>query len=227
MATSLHIFSLNLPKGQSHFIHDMFISRMATKRILDYTPPHSSAKQLKRAMSPAEIKSPDASATVSALVTSLSPIKAKEQTFFGELSDGGVVVPLLGFDKPQREKLEQFYLSKKPVTLNNCQISLNKAGKPQVIIKSYTILKEASGTAFQTFDPNTLASPLLPVSNVFTLKEYDRVTVRVAVVIVIEAQHVSNDKVKQEVTVADNLASTTLSLWGKDIGKLKKTGDTS
>ena len=197
-------------------------SRMATKRILDVTPPHYSAKQLKRAMSPADIKSPDPSATVNALVTSLSPIKAKERTFFGELSDGGTVVPLVGFDKSQREKLEQFYHSQKPVTLNNCQISLNKAGKPQVIINSYTVLKEAPGTTFQTFNPNTLASPLLSVSNEDTLEEYDRVTVRVAVVKVNEAQHVSKDKVKQEVIVADDSASTTLSLWGEDIGKLKE-----
>ena len=192
---------------------------MASKRARDTTSPSTSSKQSKKGLSPREILSPEPSATVNALVTSLSPAKPKERLFFGELSDGEAVIPLVGFDPSQWHKLEQFQGSKKPVSLINCQVSTNKiTGKPQVIVKSYTDIREAQDTTFHVSDPNTLASPILPINEIDTLQEYDRVTIRVTVVRISDPQLLSNGKQKQDVVVADDTAAITLTLWEKDIG---------
>ena len=158
---------------------------------------------------------------VNALVTSLSPEKTKESVFYGELTDGEAVIPLLGFDKSQLRKLEEFQLSQTPVSLKNCQITLNTTtGKPQVI-KHYTVLEQSPPeTHFHIEDPNTLASPILPVSQIETLEEYDRVTIKVTVIKVKDAQLVSKGKEKQEVIVADESGSISLTRWEQDIGKL-------
>ena len=146
------------------------------KRQLNSSSPTTSNKLPKRSMSPREILSPEPSAVVSGLLTSLSPSKPKETTFYGELSDGEAVIPLVGFDKAQWRKLEHFQQSQKPLSLINCQITLNKTtGKPQVVVKNYTAVQESPNTGIHINDPNTLASPILPISHIGTLDEYDRV----------------------------------------------------
>lgn len=191
------------------------------KQQLNSSSPTTSNKLPKRSMSPREILSPEPSAVVSGLLTSLSPSKPKETTFYGELSDGEAVIPLVGFDKAQWRKLEHFRQSQKPLSLINCQITLNKTtGKPQVVVKNYTAVQESPNTGIHINDPNTLASPILPISHIGTLDEYDRVTVRAAVLKVKDPQSVSKGKTKQEIIVADESGTIPLTLWEEDIGIL-------
>ena len=140
---------------------------MATKRQLNLSSSPTTSKMPKRGISPREISSPEPAAVVNGIVTSLSPAKRKESTFYGELSDGEAVIPLLGFDKSQWHTLEHFLTSQKPLSLINCQIAVNKTtGKPQIVIKSYTGLLESSDINVHIEDPNTLASPILPISHI-------------------------------------------------------------
>ena len=71
---------------------------MATKRSPgpSTSPTCPKHPKMARSLSPREISSPEPSAVVKALVTSLSPVKPKENMFYGELSDGETVVPLVG-----------------------------------------------------------------------------------------------------------------------------------
>ena len=192
------------------------------KRQLNSLSPATSNKLPKRSMSPREILSPEPSAVLSGLLTSLSPSKPKETMFYGELSDGEAVIPLVGFDKAQWRKLEHFQQSQKPLSLINCQLPLNKTTiKPQVVVKNYTAVQESCNTGIHINDPTLLlASPILPISHIGTLDEYDRVTVRAAVLKVKDPQSVSKGKMKQDIIVADESGTIPLTLWEEDIGKL-------
>lgn len=121
---------------------------MASKRPLQFTTSASGSKKPKatpeRELSPCDISSPEANATVKGVVMSLSPEKCNKKVFFGELSYGDTVIPLVGFDKHHRDFLLSRMDSATPVTLRGCQISTNKTtGKLQVVIKTYTSLEES------------------------------------------------------------------------------------
>ena len=90
--------------------------------------------------------------------------------------------------------------------LKNCQITLNKAsGKPQVVIKSSTVIEQAGSTKITVADPATL------IDQLETLDVYDRVTVRVAILKVNDPIKVSTGKTKQEA------GNTTLTLWENEV----------
>ena len=106
------------------------------------------------------------------------------------------------------------------VTLRNCQISQNRSGKPQVVIKSYTAIEKAKEKTFTINDPTTLGSPRLHINHLDTLNDYDRVTLEVKVMKVNEQITVPTGKIKQDVIIADHTGSTTLTLWQNDINLL-------
>lgn len=174
-------------------------------------------------LSPSTIESPIEKATVNAVLTSLSPQKLPSRCFQGEQTDGDTVIPILGFDQSQRQKLQHYLDDHTPLTLQNCQISLNKVtGKYQIIIKLYTSV-EKSSVNYHITDPKTLGSPMITLSDLDNKAEYDRVTLQAKVITVNNLQVVSTGKTKQDVDIADNNTSSTITLWEDDVGVLKPT----
>lgn len=81
------------------------------------------------------------------IVTSLLPAKQTDRIFFGELSDGDAIIPLVGFDKTYRQFLYTRMDTGTPVTLRNCPINTNRTtGKLQIVVKSHTTLEESYDT---------------------------------------------------------------------------------
>ena len=96
-------------------------------------------KENKITLTPRDIISAENSASIQALVFSLSAVKARSTFFDGELTDGIKLIHAVGFDKNQHAKLMEFHTNNIPVILGNCQIQLNKIySKLEVVIHSYT-----------------------------------------------------------------------------------------
>lgn len=117
---------------------------------------------------------------MNAVITALSSAKDYHKFFQGLLSDGD---QWGGFEKGHTRQLQEIFMQKQVrVTLRNCQISLNKtSGKPQVVIKSYTVVKQSKTTTFNIPNPKTLGSPVVPINQLNTIDQYNRATLRIAV----------------------------------------------
>ena len=194
-----------------------------SKRARSTTSPHpSQSKKSRMSLSPSQLSSPEPSATVNGVVASLSPQKERSRFFHGELTDGESVVRVVGFEKEQRQKLADFYQKQQPVTIRNCQVSMNKiTGKPEVVIKSYTTLENSEET-FNIQDPKTVCSPLVSISNFSEVDPSSRVTLKIAVLKVKDPTTLSIGKRKQELVIADSTGHTTLALWEEDIDMLEE-----
>ena len=190
------------------------------KRSLTYSDTGES-KKLKGELSPGTIQSTEDHATVKGVVTSLSPVKKAERVFFGELTDGESIIPLVGFDKSHHQFLQKHMNTGTPVTLKNCQISTNRTtGKLQIVVKSHTKLEESQDKSLTVGDKNTLGSPFITIDSLSTLQDYDRATLNVTAIKVKSSIVVSNGKKKQDVVVADSTGQTTLTLWEQDVGMI-------
>ena len=183
------------------------------------TPPKVS-KTDSPPLSPSTIQSPNTNATVHALIASLSPIKPSRY-FDGELTDGDSVIRVVGFDKHHREKLHSFSDENVPITLKNCQIQLNRfKNKLEIVLKSTTTI-ERSPVHFEVTDFKTVGSPLIPLSDLEKMEEYDRVTVRAKVIKVNEPQPVGTGKLKQDVIIADATAKSSVTLWESNVNVMQ------
>ena len=172
-------------------------------------------------LSPAEITSPNKSATVNALVASLSPVKPSRY-FDGELTDGNAVIRLVGFDDNKRQELQLFCDQKTPVTLRNCLVQHNKFKDTlEVVVKNYTKL-EPSGAKFEVSDMKTVGSSLIELQELPQLSPHTRVTARVTVLKVNEPEVVSAGKRKQDVLVSDSTVRATVTLWEDEINTLSE-----
>ena len=96
-------------------VSDSLGVKMAAKRPLSFVSPEPAGSctpkkakgRVSRSpqLSPSQISGTESSATVNAVVTSLSPAKDSHKFFQGELSDGDSVV---GFEKGHRRQLDEF-----------------------------------------------------------------------------------------------------------------------
>lgn len=169
-------------------------------------------------LSPSKVTHPATKVDMCALLSSLSPMKKKH--FVGELVDEHKSIRLVGFDPAQKMKLDAFNLKKTPVLLKNCDIQLNQYSKSlEVVIKGYTQIAEST-TKFDINDPSTIGTQSIVLDKLQTMKEYDKVNVQVKVIDINSPQLVGAGKTKQEVTIADQSGTATLTLWENDIDTL-------
>lgn len=119
----------------------------------------------KRSLAPVEyedlstIDSPDSSAKVHGVVTSLSPIKlnARRPYFEGYLSNGPTRIRFVGFNGDKEKMIENFSKKKEPVLLNNCSIKSNRSADGlELVIGDYTTVTK-SPLAFDIDFPDTEA----------------------------------------------------------------------
>lgn len=94
-------------------------------------------------MSPSKIISPEKNASVTGLITTLSPVKPNNY-FDGELTDGDSVIRLVGFEKNKLSQLTPFADYRLPVTLKGCVIQKNKyKDEYEVVLKTNTKIVES------------------------------------------------------------------------------------
>lgn len=188
------------------------------KRSLDFEPPKTPTKFHKEEgspLSPSKITDADQHATVSGLLTSISPIRPTSRYFDGELTDGESVIRLVGFDKHKQQQLKSFCDFKVPVTLRDCLIQRNKfKNNLEVVLKSNTKI-ESSTQQFHVPDLKTVGSSIINLSQLNDLHEHERVTVRVTILKVNKPETVSGGKIKQEILVADSTGKATPNSVGK------------
>ena len=180
--------------------------------------PQSSPKTPKQEeLSPTKISVPTSKATVSGLVSSLSPIKPSKY-FEGELTDGDSIVRLVGFDKSKLAKLQPFCDYSLPVTLKDCCIQRNKYKDTlEIVLKRNTTIEEST-TEFEIPDLTTAGSTVVHLSDIPILPVHKRVTVSAKVTKIHKSQKFGENKVKQDLTIADATGKATLTLWNQDIG---------
>ena len=173
-------------------------------------------------LTPTKLATADPHATVDAVIASVSPPKNSKTNFFdGEITDGETITRIVGFDKTQRDTLDHFRQKGVPVTLKNCLVQLSKfSNKYEVVLKGYTEI-EQSAVHFQVENLDTLGSKCIPLSELPSKKEYDRVTVKVKVIDVHDPEKVGKNKRKQDVSISDATGVATLTLWEDDINKVE------
>jgi hypothetical protein len=196
-----------------------------TKRPLEFHPPPTKTSKKDPTpptpLSPSKVTSPEEHATISGLLTTLSPIKPSHY-FDGEITDGDGLIRIVGFDRHKQLELQSFCDRKIPVTLRNCHIqrSKYKANTLEVVLKDHTKI-EPSPQQFEIQDFKTAGSAIISLNELPNQPENGRVTVRITVLRVNEPQTVGT-KTKQEVLVGDTTARATLVLWGENIQTLQQ-----
>ena len=171
-------------------------------------------------LSPTNVTTTGAHATVCGVVASLSPIRPTKY-FDGELTDGESIIRLVGFDSKKRQELQSYSDYSIPVTLKNCLIQRNKfKGALEIVLKSHTLI-EPCETEFNIPNPKTVGSSIIQLNQLNDFPQLSRVTIKVVVIKVNEPQTVGGGKLKQDVVVADSTAKATVTLWEPDINILK------
>ena len=171
-------------------------------------------------MSPSKVTKTDSHATVSGLVSILSPLQPSRY-FHGELTDGEGIMRVVGFDKTKLAQLRSFCDNGLPVTLRDCAIQRNKLKDTlEIVLKTHTKI-EKSTLNFDISDPKTVGSLCVNLDQLATLPEHTCVTVRGTVTKVHTPQRVGQRRVlKQDITIADQTASATITLWEKHVGSI-------
>ena len=184
-----------------------------------------------------DIGGPTEAATVSGIITELSPVKVSRKNsqvkyFSGKVTDGKKTVRVVSFDPSLRNQMEKSRMEGSAVSIVNCQIkqSTQVGSSDYEILASTRSTVEASPTKkFQLPPDLTLLDPDTPVEvelkDLRDLRVNQRVTVTVKVVEVMEPTAVTTktDKklMKQDCKVADAGSYARIVLWQQDIGKLQ------
>ncbi len=129
---------------------------------------------------------------------------------------------LVGFDAGKQQELASICAKNEPVALENCEIKQSKYGERMEIVVSK--LTKVSMSPRKYNKDEILKSSLAPQINIDELSQYadyEEVSVEIKVHSVEEKIEVKPDLWKQEVIVADGSASTKITLWQSDIGKLE------
>ena len=149
---------------------------------------------------------------------SMSPVKTSSKFFDGEHTDGNKSHPFCWIRQNSAKKYQNQGI---PVTLNNCQIALNKFHKKlEVVIKPYTTMEELK-IDFKIEIMKTIGSDMIKLKDLGTKKkEYDRITTRATVLKMTEPMSVGKELIKQEVTIADDTEAALITLWEDNINTL-------
>ena len=188
-----------------------------------------------------DIGGPTEAATVSGIVTELSPVKVSRKNsqvkyFSGKVTDGKKTVRVVSFHPGLRNQMEKSRIEGSTVSIVNCQIkqATQVGSSDYEILASTRSTVEASPTKkfqlpqdLKLIDPDTAAD--VELKDIRDLCVNQRVTVTVKVVEVMEPTSVTSKSsmklTKQDCLIADASYSSRIVLWEADIGKLQS--DTS
>ncbi len=91
----------------------------------------------------------------------------------------------------------------------------------EVILKGHLLVHD-SPKKFEVKDLSAIGSSNITLNNLADKADFDKVSFPAKVTCVSNPIHVSGGKTKQDIVVADTLASARVTLWEDDVGKLKK-----
>ena len=164
---------------------------------------------------------PTKNATIEGVITYLSPMK--EKYFEGELiTDGSKQIRIVGFDREQHTKIDRLCNTAGALQLANCEIKENERNhKCEILVNKHTIIVSSP----KKFDISaSQGSKNIKIEDIPAMEQYaERVTVDVQVLRVKAFETVPTGKKKQDVVIADNTGSTTITLWENDIDMLEVT----
>ena len=173
-----------------------------------------------------EVQEPVVNASVHGAITSLSPIKKGRNSnyFEGTIADEHAKLRLVGFLSDHQRKLSNFFKSKTPINLRNCQIKEAREGtKMEVMLKTTTeIIESEKGidpSSFTFDDINTAV--FITLSQLSTMHNFQRVSVKITVLDTTTPCYVTGQKKKQDVIIADATANAKLTLWEDYVDELE------
>ena len=176
-----------------------------------------------------EINEPSSNATIHAAITNISPIKKgrlNTQFFDATLADTTSSVRLVGFSSQHQIQLSQMHKSNAPVELTNCVLKNSRQGQGfDVMLKSNTQIKKSP----KKFDMHTIMASTtldpkpITLNELQSLSQYDKVSVKVKVLQVLDIEEVGQEqKKKRDVYVADSTATAKVVLWEQHVNSLEE-----
>ena len=187
----------------------------------------------KRTLDISEIEEPTEAATVTGVVTELSPIKVSKNNshikyFSGQVSDGKKTCRVVSFEPGLRNKLEKSRLERSAVSIVNCQIKERSFNKGlEIMASNRSSVEPATSKSFElppsTVDENIAVA--VEVNECESLSINQRVTVVVKVLGTKEPTSVQTKAgkklEKQDCTIGDASGCIRLVLWETNVGKLQ------
>ena len=144
------------------------------------------------------LEEPVSTASLHAVVSSLSPVKKGRNSdyFEGTLTDGKSTVRLVGFKRSQQSKIKRFMDKQQPILLDDCEI------------KRLDVAKEwnnAEGFYYHHFLSEIFKQIMfIWNNNLFSKDEYEKVSVNIKVLNVLDSITVPTGKKTQEAIIADS-----------------------
>lgn len=148
------------------------------------------------------------SATFHRVMSSVSPLKRGRtwNYFNGMITDGTKSVWVVRFNYSQQKTVKQFMDSKENVQFSDCEVKQpRKRESMEILLKGSTEIKGSPRKVSLSkldFVNNTPFD--IQLADIDSMNVNDRVLVRVKVLKCCDHVHVSNDKEKQDITIADN-----------------------
>ena len=172
-----------------------------------------------------DLSNPICNATLHGVVASVSPLQKRRTCnyFEGFITDGSSKVRVVGFNPGQQKTIKQFMDTKQTLQLTDCEVKQARRGHSMVILlKGNTDIKKSPKKFnLSKLDLNDETPSNIKLADLDSRSVYDRVSVAVKVLKCSDPVHVSNDKKKQDITIADLSAVSKITLWEENIGKLQ------
>ena len=171
---------------------------------------------------------PNAQATVHGIVAAVSPMKKSKSgscAFFdGQFTDGCHNVRLFGFDERKQKELVSSFEKSEPVILSNVELKKStQSGQVEIMVKKHTSISKSPGK-FSASDVDSIKKKIgckeIRLGQLSEMANFDKVTVKVKAIHVGSKVDVGVDATKQDVSIADDTATSTLTLWGEDIDSI-------
>lgn len=171
------------------------------------------------------IDKPINNASVHEAIVSLSPLK-KGRTFNyfdGAIADETSKLRIVGFTKDQQEKLDGFFKAKLTINLY-CQVKESHDGtKLEVMLKPSTQIQKSSKDIDNSKIYNNQTEPpvFINVSEIFNTPSFQRICVKVKVINLKPPIHITGERLKQDITIADATGVIRLYVWEQQVNTLK------
>ena len=132
-----------------------------------------------------DVNGPMSSTSIHGSVVTLSPVKKGRKAMFfdGMLADDTSQIRLVGFQGMQQRKLNDYYQRNIPVELENCEVKPARGEGYEVMLKSYTLIKQSPKNLDVTLlmADNATASKTIILSSLESLDMFQKVTVNIKV----------------------------------------------
>ena len=172
------------------------------------------------------VNGPMSCTSIHGAVVTLSPVKkGRKATFFdGLLADERSQIRLVGFQRIQQRKLNEYHKKKIAVELENCEVKPARQGEGyEVMLKSSTLIKQSP----KKLDVTALMADIATAPKIVTLLSLDSLDVFQKVTVNIKAVELKDEtqvggRVKRDVFVADGSGTARVTVWEGNVNAMEK-----